>query len=30
MDLYITKPDGSDVARITTALGKDSDPSWGP
>jgi hypothetical protein len=29
-DLYIMRPDGSDLGRITTAVGKDSDPAWGP
>jgi Tol biopolymer transport system component len=27
-DLYIMKADGSDLARVTTSSGKDSDPSW--
>jgi len=27
-DLYIMKPDGSELARLTTDPDKDSDPSW--
>jgi TolB protein len=29
-DLYIMRADGSDLARVTTTIGKDSEPSWGP
>ena len=29
-DLYTIRPDGTDVARLTTAPGNDSHPAWSP